>query len=140
MNASDAPGTSLANLTLVEAADGIGKGEFSAVDLASGRRTLLSVPPTAAVNSIDGLMRDGADLIGIQGSPYLARVARLRLSEDGLAVREVVTVSSPPPEGTSQTTGVVAGDRFYSVAGVLDPLVSGDTQDRRARILRAQIR
>src|SRR5688572_6043646 len=35
MNAFDAPGTSLANLTLVEAADGISKGEFSAVDLAT---------------------------------------------------------------------------------------------------------
>lgn len=35
MNAFDAPGASLANLTLVEAADGISKGEFSAVDLAT---------------------------------------------------------------------------------------------------------
>jgi sugar lactone lactonase YvrE len=113
---------------------------LSAVDLKTGRRTQLPVPPDAAVNSMDGLVRDGADLVGIQPSPYLARVARIRLSADGLAVREVITVSSRPPPGLSQTTGIVAGAHFYSVAGALDPLVTGGEPDRRARILRAVLR
>lgn len=113
---------------------------LSVIDLSTGRRHALAVPDNTAVNSMDGLTRDGVDLIGIQPSPYLARVARIRLSEDGTAVREVVTVSSPPPAGTSQTTGVIVGSHFYSVAGVLDPLVTAGEPDRRARILRANLR
>lgn len=109
---------------------------LSVVDLASGRRTALPVPGNAAVNSMDGLVRDGDDLLGIQPSPYLARVLRIRLDAGGAAVREVVTVSSPPPADLSQTTGVVAGSHFYSVAGTLDP----ETKDRRARILRSNVR
>ena len=113
---------------------------LSFIDLQTGHRTALAVPTNTAVNSMDGLTRDGADLIGIQPSPHLARIARIRLSEDGTTVREVVTVSSPPPAGTSQTTGVVVGTHFYSVAGVLDPLVAANEPDRRARILRANLR
>jgi hypothetical protein len=85
---------------------------------------------------MDGLVRDGEDLIGIQPSPHLARVLRIRLDGDGTTVREVVTVSSPPPPGVSATTGVVVGDHYYYVAGVIDP----DAKDRRARILRARLR
>jgi len=109
---------------------------LSVIDLASGRRTPLAVPGDAAVNSIDGLVRDGNDLLGVQPSASLARVLRIRLEEGGAAIREVVTVSSPPPDGLSQTTGVVVGAHYYSVAGVIDP----EVEDRRARILRANLR
>jgi sugar lactone lactonase YvrE len=109
---------------------------LSVVDLASGRRTALAVPGDAAVNSMDGLVRDGDDLLGIQPSPNLARVLRIRLDERGTTIRDVVTVSSPPPDGLSQTTGVVVGAHYYSVAGVIDP----DVKDRRARILRTALR
>jgi hypothetical protein len=85
---------------------------------------------------MDGLVRDGDDLLGIQPSPNLARVLRISLDERGTAIREVLTVSSPPPDGLSQTTGVVVGAHYYSVAGVIDP----EVKDRRARILRANLR
>jgi hypothetical protein len=113
---------------------------LSVVDLATGRRTALAVPGNTSVNSIDGLVRDGADLIGIQPSPYLARVLRIRLDDAGYAIREVVTVSSPPPEGLSPTTGVIVGSQYYSVAGVVAPPGTSGGQDRRARILRATLR
>jgi hypothetical protein len=113
---------------------------LSSVDPATGRRSQLTVPANATVNSIDGLVRDGADLIGIQPSPYLARVIRIRLSDDGQAVREVNTVSSRPPAGVSQTTGTIAGAEYFSVAGTLDPLAQDPGSDRRARILRANLR
>jgi sugar lactone lactonase YvrE len=109
---------------------------LSVIDLANGRRRALAVPPETALNSMDGLVRDGEDLIGIQPSPYLARVLRIRLGADGATIREVVTVSSPPPPGVSPTTGVVVGDHYYYVAGVIDP----EAVDRRARILRAKLR
>jgi len=109
---------------------------LSVIDLASGRRTALAVPGDTAVNSMDGLVRDGADLIGIQPSQYLARVLRIRLDEGGTAIREVITVSAPPPADLSQTTGVVVGSHYYSVASTLNP----EAKDRRARILRSKLR
>jgi sugar lactone lactonase YvrE len=113
---------------------------LSAVDLATGRRTQLPVPEGATVNSMDGLVSDGADLIGIQPSPYLARVIRIRLRQDGLAVREVSTLSSRPPHGVSQTTGTVAAPHYFSVAGIPDALAGNTAADRRARILRTLLR
>jgi sugar lactone lactonase YvrE len=116
---------------------------ISAVDVKTGQRTLLPVPATGNVNSIDGLAFDGPDLLGIQGSPYLARTARIRLSEDGLAVREVETVSSRPTLGANQTTGVVVGDTWYSVAGLVPdaaPPPGPGEPPRRTRILRVKLR
>jgi sugar lactone lactonase YvrE len=113
---------------------------ISAVDLRTGQRTKLSVPRNEAVNSIDGLAWDGADLLGIQSTPHLARVARIRLNEDGLAVREVVTMSSRPPLGLNQTTGVVVGKHFYTVAGFPDALQTATGQTPASHILRAELR
>ncbi|HEU4516703.1 MAG TPA: hypothetical protein VFR77_05315 [Steroidobacteraceae bacterium] len=109
---------------------------LSVVELPGGRRTALAVPPDTAVNSIDGLVREGEDLIGIQPSPYLARVLRIRLDAEGTAIRDVTTVSSPPPPGVNPATGVVVGDHYYYVANVPDPQAT----DQRARILRAKLR
>jgi sugar lactone lactonase YvrE len=113
---------------------------ISAVDLRSGKRTQLEVPRDAAVNSIDGFAWDGPDLLGIQSTPYLARTARIRLSEDGLAVREVVTMSSRPPQGLNQTTGVVVGKHFYTVAGFPDAIQTPSGQTGVSHILRAELR
>jgi sugar lactone lactonase YvrE len=114
---------------------------ISAVDLRSGKRTLLSVPKNAAVNSIDGLVWDGKDLLALQPSPYLSRVARINLADDGLAVREVVTMSSRPPLGLNPTTGVVAGDHYYMVAGFPDGLATAAGQPpRRSHVLRSRMR
>lgn len=113
---------------------------LSAVDLSTGQRTQLPVPTGATVNSMDGLVSQGADLIGIQPSPYLARVIRIRLRHDGLAVREVSTLSSRPPQGVSQTTGTVAAPHYFSVAGVPDAIAGNTVADRRARILWTALR
>jgi sugar lactone lactonase YvrE len=113
---------------------------ISAVDVRTGRRTQLTVPRTGAVNSIDGLAWDGPDLLGLQTSPYLARTARIRLSGDGLAVREVVTMSSRPPLGLNQTTGVVVGRHFYTVGGFPDATQQPSGQPRVSQILRAELR
>jgi hypothetical protein len=98
------------------------------------------VPRDGAVNSIDGLAWDGPDLLGVQGSPYLARTARIRLSDDGLAIREVVTMSSRPPAGLNQTTGVVVGKEFYTVAGFPDAAQTPSGEPAVSQILRANLR
>lgn len=84
---------------------------ISAVDVRTGQRTMLAVSGDAAVNSIDGLVCDGKDLLGIQSNPYLARVVRIRLADDGLSVRQVTTMSSRPPLGLILTTGVIVSDQ-----------------------------
>ncbi len=112
---------------------------ISAVDVRTGKRTKLPVPKNAAVNSIDGLVWDGKDLLAIQPSPYLARVARIRLADDGLSIREVTTMSSRPPPGLNPATGVVANGYYYTVAGYPDgPAAPG--QPQRSHILRSRLR
>lgn len=112
---------------------------ISVVDVRTGKRTQLPVPKNAAVNSIDGLVWDGKDLLAIQPSPYLARVARIRLADDGLSIREVTTMSSRPPPGLNPATGVVANGHYYMVAGFPDgPAAPG--QPQRSHILRSRLR
>jgi sugar lactone lactonase YvrE len=114
---------------------------ISVVELRTAKRIQLPVPDNAAVNSIDGLVWDGNDLLAIQGSPYLARVARIRLGADGLAVRQVETMSSRPPLELRPTTGVAVNDQFYMVAGFPDGLAAPTGQSRpRSHILRARVR
>ena len=114
---------------------------LSAVDLRTRTRVRLAVPADAAVNSIDGLAWHGRDLLGLQRSPYLVRVARVRLADDGLAVRDVSTMSSRHPRGLSPTTGVVAGDYFYSVVPFPNAIAAAAGQQQpRSHILRALLR
>ena len=113
---------------------------ISVVDVRTGKRTQLRVPKNAAVNSIDGLVWDGKDLLAIQPSPYLARVARIRLGDDGLSVREVTTMSSRPPPGLNPATGVVVNDHYYMVAGFPDGLAAPGQPQQRSHILRSRLR
>ncbi len=113
---------------------------ISVVDLRTGKRTQLSVPKNAAVTSIDGLAWDGKDLLAIQPSPYLARVARIRLSDDGLAIREATTMSSRPPPGLNPATGVVVNDQYYIAANVPDGLAAPGQPQPRSTILRSRVR
>ena len=113
---------------------------ISVVDVRTGDRTQLRVPKNAAVNSIDGLVWDGKDLLAIQPSPYLARVARIRLTDDELSVREVTTMSSRPPPGLNPATGVVANGHYYMVAGFPDGLAAPGQPQPRPHILRSRVR
>jgi hypothetical protein len=53
-----------------------------------------------------------------------------------MVIREVTTVSSPPPPGVNPATGAIAGEHYYYVANVPD----AQAKDQRARILRAKLR
>lgn len=113
---------------------------ISAVDVRTGKRVKLAIPSDAAVNSIDGLVWDRNDLLGIQSNPYLARVARIRLADDGLSVREVATMSSRPPAGLNLKTGVVVSDQFYMAAEFREELAAPGQAERHSHILRTPVR
>ena len=90
---------------------------ISLVDTHSRKVERLMVPEDASVNSIDGLAYYRGDLIGVQSSPYLARVVRIALASDGRSVKRVTTINSRSPPEYSQTTAAVAGDQLYVVGG-----------------------
>ncbi len=90
---------------------------ISLVDLDSGKPQLLRTPANVSVHSIDGLAYDRGALIGVQSSPYLARVIRIELSRDGRSVVRTVTLNARSPAEYSQTTAAVADGQLYVVAG-----------------------
>ena len=86
------------------------------IDLQTGKPRPVQVPRNAAVNGIDGLSWDRGALIGVQGTPYLARVVRIELSPDGASVTRLVTLNARTPPEYSQTTAAVGDGFIYVVA------------------------
>jgi hypothetical protein len=93
----------------------------SVLDLRNRQARRLAVPASAAVNSIDGLAWLGRDLIGVQSSPYLARLVRIRLDRQGEAVASVGVLNARAPAEYSYTTCAVGGDAVYLVGGTPAP-------------------
>jgi hypothetical protein len=89
---------------------------ISAIDLASRKRSLLAVSRTMAVGSIDGLAATERSLIGIQTSPYLQRTIRMDLDATGLAVEKITVLDARSHPRLAQTTGVIVGDAFFTIA------------------------
>ena len=90
---------------------------ISLIDTGTRKLQRLAVPKDASVNSIDGLAYYLGDLIGVQSSPYLARIVRIALASDGRSVKRVTTINSRLPPEYGQTTAAVAGDQLYVVGG-----------------------
>ena len=115
---------------------------LSEIDLGTRKVQHLTVPANASVNSIDGLAYYGAELIGVQPSPYLSRIARISLSKDGRSVTRVSTINSHSPAEYSQTTAVVAGDQLYVVGGspAADTVGSPLTKEPKPQIIKIPLR
>ena len=115
---------------------------ISLVDVQTRKVQRLSVPADASVNSIDGLAYDAGDLIGVQSSPYLARVVRISLTDDGRSVKRVTVVNARCPPEYSQTTAAIAGDQVYVVAGApaVDTAGSPLAKEPRPQIVRMPLK
>ena len=115
---------------------------ISLVDTRTRKIKRLTVPEDASVNSIDGLAYDRGDLIGVQGSPYLARVVRIALTSDGTSVTRVSVINSRSPLEYNQTTAAVAGDQLYVVAGAPAADTAGVplAKEPKPQILRVPLR
>ena len=85
-------------------------------DLRTGMGQPVAVPRDAAVNSIDGLSWHEGALVGVQRSPYLARIVRIELSKDGASVVRTVTLNARSPAEYNQTTVAVGKEWLYAVA------------------------
>jgi sugar lactone lactonase YvrE len=89
---------------------------IAALDRSSGRLLQVRGDETMMLDGIDGLVRHGRDLIGLQTAWHPQRIVRLRLSRDGLRVRRLDVLESNHPEWKEITLGAVAGDRLFYVA------------------------
>jgi sugar lactone lactonase YvrE len=87
-----------------------------AVDLASGEVRRLETPPAATTCGIDGLDRDGNDLIAIQNGVRPHRVVRITLAPDLSRVTGVEVVEQLHPRHDEPTLGAVVDGAFYYVA------------------------
>jgi hypothetical protein len=115
---------------------------LSLIDLRTRKVQRLSVPADVSVNSIDGLVYDRGDLLGVQPSPYLARVIRIGLGPSGRSVERAITVNAHCPAEYNQTTAVVAGDQLYVVGGApaVDSAGSPLAKEPRPQIVRVPLR
>ncbi len=86
------------------------------IDLATGG--VAAVKPAAGIgtNGIDGLIRDGDDLIAIQNGWRPARVLRLRLSPDGNSIAAAEVLERGHASHDDPTQGVIVDGKLLYVA------------------------
>lgn len=90
---------------------------IESVDLATGAVRTIPAPPGATVLGIDGLVRlDRRTLIGVQNGLAPARIVRLTLSPDGLAITQVTPIDRHLPEASEPTQGVIVGGAYVYIA------------------------
>lgn len=86
------------------------------VDLADGAVRALPVPDNGSFIGVDGLIRDGADLIGFQNGSSPQRVVRLRLDPAFTRVERWSVLAANLPDLEEPTSGVVVGNDLVFVA------------------------
>lgn len=91
-------------------------GGLFRLDLRDNALARVTSNKPSALFGIDGLYRDGDELIAIQNGIRPHRVVALQLSADGLAVTAIRTLARNLPEFDEPTLGQVVGSDFYFVA------------------------
>jgi sugar lactone lactonase YvrE len=92
------------------------KNGLSSLDLAGRTTTPLPHPGAVSTAGIDGLYRDGNELVAVQNGAGRDRIVRYRLSASGDRVEGLEVLESRNPLFRIPTTGVVAGDDFVYLA------------------------
>lgn len=87
-----------------------------AIDLATRQVSRLPAPANASLIGIDGLIRDGDDLIAFQNGVNPQRVLRLKLDADFTRVAGWNALAANLPNLDEPTSGVVVGNDLVFVA------------------------
>jgi hypothetical protein len=87
-----------------------------AVDLRNNQAREVDPGKRSTLAGIDGLYWYKGDLLGVQYGTGAFRVARFRLSADGLRVRQTEIMEHRTPLVSFPTTGAIAGENFYFIA------------------------
>jgi sugar lactone lactonase YvrE len=86
------------------------------VDLATGAVERLARPDSVAVTGIDGLIRVGAALVGVQNGTAPERLVRIEVTGSPARITAVRTLEASPTFLDEPTHLVLAGGRIYFVA------------------------
>ncbi|HYI39376.1 MAG TPA: hypothetical protein VE053_03560 [Allosphingosinicella sp.] len=89
---------------------------LAALHRSSGRLFQVAGGEGMMLDGIDGLAAHGGDLIGLQTAYHPQRIVRLRLSADGLRVRQLDVLERNHPDWGEITLAAVAGGRLLYVA------------------------
>jgi sugar lactone lactonase YvrE len=92
------------------------KHGLSSVDLATKAPLPLPHPDGVSPYGIDGLCRDGPDLVAVQNGAGRERIVRYRLDAKGERIERLEVLESRNPLFRTPTTGVVEGDSFVYLA------------------------
>lgn len=96
------------------------------VDLATGSVSRLSTRLPLMLDGVDGLWRQGNELIAVQNGLSPMRIMAFALSQDGLSVVGQRTLEIGHPEWTEPLSGYLGGGALYYVAnGQWDRWVDG---------------
>ncbi len=90
---------------------------LAALDRASGRLLKVAAPDDVMLDGIDGLVADRGTLIATQTAYAPARIVRLHLSPDGLAVTRFELLERANPDWGEVTLATIVGDRLVYVGG-----------------------
>ena len=85
------------------------------VDLATKQRKLLPTPPHATLLGLDGLVRYGRDLVGVQNGVDPQRVVRIRLNSDWTAIEGVDVLAANLPEMSEPSLAARRGNNLMVV-------------------------
>lgn len=86
------------------------------IDLRSRRIARLGHDEAISPRGIDGLYRDGPNLIAIQNGTDPVRIVRLRLNGSGTRITGISVLESANPAATEPTLGVLVGGELFFVA------------------------
>lgn len=86
------------------------------IDLASGVDRALPLPSDLCLIGVDGLLRRGDALIGVQNGVTPQRIVRLQLDRDWTRITGWTTLVANHPLLSEPTSGAVRGRRYYFVS------------------------
>lgn len=111
------------------------------VDLASGAVTRLEADEPMMLDGIDGLMRDGNRLIGIQNGTRPMRIVAITLFADGRRATRLEVLERAHREWIEPTTGQITGRRLLYVGNAAwDRYGTGGTLKGDGPLVPTQIR
>lgn len=86
------------------------------IDLRSGSVRRLPGAPTMMLDGIDGLLRSGNSLIGLQNGTRPMRIIRMNLSPDGRSIASLAVLMQAPTGPGEPTSGEIVGGRLVFVS------------------------
>ncbi len=115
------------------------------IDVASRAQVLLPMPLHATLHGIDGLVRHGRDLIGIQNGIDPQRIVLLRMNEAWTAIESVGVLAANLPEMDEPALATMAGGDLLVIGNgqwsrfADDGAVKGDRPFAPTRVVRLKL-